>query len=781
MDDLTGFLPNIEKYRPQGYEGLSKGDHIPEEAGDIIDTLYADFVVMRNRREGETVTGYCHRMFGITEDNLATSVCDQFYETYMMLMKRFRSILRDFKVLSDNPKEEDEAQVLSRDKFTKTLTAIHTMHQHIRTVHKLIVLSDPNAGHCSLQPETYLLQQNLDDLKPIHLLVLYTLDRLAGIQARRHNGYVMVPQITQDEGYYSTAYHALCPITKFPSRIIDREANFEMWKILVERQNNQEWLIKILSEHDNMPEFRDLDADRSVFAFENGIYNAREDQFVPFNKTHKIKSCITDDSDVIHAAEEGEAEEEEEEGKEDNESDAEYNSDSEADEDTDVSPGQKAAQDEDTVMDILKSGVVACNYFKGHYFNPHHDKADWRHIQTPEFDQVLSAQELDQDQDVYDWILALMGRMLFQVGEKDDWQVALFFKGVAGSGKSTILRIIRSFYIVNDVGVMNNNIERKFGLYPLLKKYIVLCYEMRSNFGLDQAELQCLVSGEELTMAIKHKSAAVSEEWKAPFAAAGNMLADWEDSQGSISRRFVMVEFCKAIKHSDPRLFTKIMEKIPNLMVKCTRAYLEKVADHGDASVWDVDANETPKVLPQYFHNTKNALHRTTNSLVSFIKTSGEVQKHETGYMQFKQFKQMYQRYCRESGANPIRLNSPDSYSQIFYESHIRKSEAPEEREDMETGEKVFAVWLYGIWPSMRGSGTNNNNGGNNNSGGQQPPQTQTFPNQQQQGLPRQQPRPWSNDGPPRRAKRTSQKGHGTPKTKKRKTSDMVEDDIQIE
>jgi phage/plasmid-associated DNA primase len=708
MDELTHFLPRIEQYRPD-YAGLSKSEQVPEEAGVIIDTIYADFVVMRNRAEGESVTAYCHRLFGINEDNLATSVCGQFYETYMTLMKRFRSVLRDFNVLAKVKAEEDEAQRVASDKFSKALTAIYTMHEHIRSGHKLIVLSDPNSDHCSLQPETFLLRQNMDDLKPIHMLVLYTLDRLAGIQARRHNGYVMVPQITIDGGYNSTAFQPLCHIQQFPSRIIDREANFDMWKILVERQNNQEWLIKILSEHDNMPEFRDLDADRTVFAFENGIYNAREDKFLPFTKTHKVKTSLADDdADVIRDKTDAVVVVEDDDDDEGEEDEA----------DDDVSPGQKAAQEDDTSMDILKSGVVACKYFKGKYFNIYTENADWRLIETPEFDQVLQAQDLkrdpakvDVDQSyidpaVYDWVLALMGRMIFAVGDKDSWQVALFFKGVAGSGKSTILRIIRSFYNVNDVGIMSNNIEKKFGLYPLAKMYVVMCYEMRGNFGLDQAELQCLVSGEELTMAIKHKSAAVSEAWTAPFAAAGNMLGDWEDSQGSISRRFILVEFAKAIKHSDPRLFTKIEERISDLLVKCVRAYHEKVADYGDCNLWDVDKSEIPKVLPQYFHDTKNALHRTTNSLVSFIRTSGEVKLCPDGYMTFKQFKAMYQTYCRTAGATAIKMSSPDSYSQIFFEVNISVGNGVEERSDPDSGELVSAVWLTGVWANMSSTDT---------------------------------------------------------------------------
>lgn len=192
-----------------------------------------------------------------------------------------------------------------------------------------------------------------------------------------------------------------------------------------------------------------------------------------------------------------------------------------------------------------------------------------KEIPTPAFNRILEAQDLDKGpdgEDVVLWVYALIGRMLYPVGKLDDWQLSPFFKGVAGTGKSTILRVIRMFYDDEDVGIMSNNIEGKFGLAALYKKLVVLCFELRSDFGLDQAELQQLMSGEPMSIPVKFRTAIPNVQWSAPLAAAGNMTADWSDGQGAMSRRWAVIEFGKPVSKGDPRLMAEIRKELPLLV-----------------------------------------------------------------------------------------------------------------------------------------------------------------------------------------------------------------------
>jgi ABC-type cobalamin/Fe3+-siderophores transport system ATPase subunit len=82
-----------------------------------------------------------------------------------------------------------------------------------------------------------------------------------------------------------------------------------------------------------------------------------------------------------------------------------------------------------------------------------------------------------------------LGRNIYNVGDLDTWQVLMFIKGVAGSGKSTLGKIAARFYNQADVAVISSNIEEKFGLAPIADKFMFVCLEVKEKFGLNQADL----------------------------------------------------------------------------------------------------------------------------------------------------------------------------------------------------------------------------------------------------------------------------------------------------
>lgn len=759
MDKVLVFL-QIEVQRPN-YAGYDP-KQVRNEATDIIDTLYADWVVQTSKHADESNLTYAYRLYNLTENGLATSECQAHFQQFMDLIARFQSILVDFKLLARDKTTDDDAQRSTRDRMAKVITSMTITLTLIVCNNRLTMLRDRNTDTPAVSTtETTgdFVHQAPDRSKNIHRLLYHCLGKLADLRARRHAGYVMVPHITRD-GYNSSAYSRYCTIDQFPDMAINQTADRELWDIMVEAERNRTWLVKILNSM-NISEFPDLRADRHVFAFENGIYNAMTDQFDPYTDNHLVRRPVRDpdemptdddvampdldlfDDDTHHQPPEQQvvvelpgieidttgpmSEQELQSMMADNvifefppvQGDLGPTAASVPPsppppplETANVSPGAAAAYTLMQKDDGIIHGRVACKYFEGKQFDPNTGSRDpygWRDIDTEDLDRVLKEQLLyDRDRPenyewphgrVYEVILAMMGRMVFNVGEMDEWQVAPFFKGVAGSGKSTLLKIIKSFYNTNDVAIMSNNIEQKFGLHPLSEKYVTLCYEMRSNFGLDQAELQCIISGEELTLAVKNKLANVAHTWTSPFAAAGNMLANWEDSQGSIARRFLLIEFIHQVQDSDPQLFSRMEKNISAILLKCVRAYREMASNHRRANLWNKKGDNPP--LPDYFHRTRAALSRTTNSLVSFIESSGEVQIQKGARMQWTAFKDMYNRFCKSSGVHPQRLNSSDSYQSIFEQQGLSLTERPETMKDLETGNTVTCIWIIGIGPTM--------------------------------------------------------------------------------
>jgi hypothetical protein len=253
----------------------------------------------------------------------------------------------------------------------------------------------------------------------------------------------------------------------------------------------------------------------------------------------------------------------------------------------------------------LSDSVVSCKFIE----KPFEPRDAWRDVPTPYLDSIMAYQEWPPE--VREWLYALLGRMLYPLNKFDSWQVIPFFKGLAATGKSTIvLKVCKNFFDTVDVGILSNNIERKFGISAFYDKYLIVAPEVRNDLAIEQAEFQSIVSGEDIQVNVKHKK-AFSVEWSVPGALAGNEVPSWADSAGSIQRRIVLFEFAKPVRNGDMRLADKLNDELPNIIQKCNKAYLEKARMYSDANIWSV--------LPAYFANTRDSLAQATNSIEGFL------------------------------------------------------------------------------------------------------------------------------------------------------------------
>ena len=120
-------------------------------------------------------------------------------------------------------------------------------------------------------------------------------------------------------------------------------------------------------------------------------------------------------------------------------------------------------------------------------------------IATSAFQRILDEQKLAGDDKAQNraismWIYILIGRLLYEVNEKDRWQVLLFIKGVALGGKSSILKAVRNFYNTVDVAMSSATQEDKFGLSAYHNKYMFICHEVRRRSNVGQGDLQSIIS-----------------------------------------------------------------------------------------------------------------------------------------------------------------------------------------------------------------------------------------------------------------------------------------------
>jgi hypothetical protein len=257
---------------------------------------------------------------------------------------------------------------------------------------------------------------------------------------------------------------------------------------------------------------------------------------------------------------------------------------------------------------------------------------DWDDIPTPGVHRILWHQLnhlKEEAAKVIAWVYVFMGRTLFELGEHENWQVILFCMGRAGTGKSKLLDAVTSFFNDEDIGVLANNSAKDFGLETFVGKLAWVCYEVKHDFTLDQANFQSMITGEKVVIQRKNKE-ALSILWKIPGLLAGNQVASWQDNSGSIARRIVMLRFEKMVIDVDPNLDREIKRDIGSLLHKCCKAYLNASAAYGHCDVWkktkkthELAKNEDPyehDVLPKYFHDSKEMTRTLTNPMAAFLR-----------------------------------------------------------------------------------------------------------------------------------------------------------------
>ena len=218
---------------------------------------------------------------------------------------------------------------------------------------------------------------------------------------------------------------------------------------------------------------------------------------------------------------------------------------------------------------------------------------------------------------------------------------ARFFRSLSACGKSTLcLKVAKNLFDAIDVGVLSNNIEKKFGLSAFHDKYLFVAPEIKNDLAIEQAEFQSIVSGEDIQVNVKHKK-AFSTQWSVPGVLAGNETPAWCDNAGSIQRRIVLFDFKRAVTHGDMKLGDKLDVELPLILVKCNRAYVEAARAYGSKNVWTV--------LPAYFKTTRDTMAQDVNAVEAFL-ASADVLLKEAAYCPFDDFKHALKAFEQQNG-----------------------------------------------------------------------------------------------------------------------------------
>lgn len=306
------------------------------------------------------------------------------------------------------------------------------------------------------------------------------------------------------------------------------------------------------------PEVPEIKPDRTVFSFLNGVYRAKEEVFIEYRNIEQY-----------------------------------------------FAPNQYP---------------VACKHHKV-VFDPAWVKMpDPMDIPTPAMDTIMNAQHWSPN--VMRWAYVLFGRLFYDVGEFDDWQIVPFLKGLAGTGKSVVLNFIREVYEDSDVGLISNTIEKQFGLSAVCEKFLAIADDIRKNLQLDQSEFQNSASGNGVSCAVKFKGPKYVKPWLCTQLWSGNEPPGFHDNSGSVGRRFATLLFAFKVMNPDGTLPERLLDEMAAFICKANRCYKNMARRHGHDGPW--------KVLPKEFDVQRNELTATSNALVGLLN-SELVRKLEKG------------------------------------------------------------------------------------------------------------------------------------------------------
>lgn len=283
----------------------------------------------------------------------------------------------------------------------------------------------------------------------------------------------------------------------------------------------------------------------------------------------------------------------------------------------------------------------------------------WMDCEAPELDQIFKCQKFT-DYDRF-WIYALMGRLFFKVRELDEFEMTLFFEGIGGSGKSTILRALMGFWPSHLRGTLSSNMQPQFGMGSLAHAVVCFCTEVSETLNLPQEEWQDATGGAELSMAVKGKE-PIKKHWESQFVWAGNNFPKiWKNGQLQVTRRLAGVCLNESVKPRDSSIPKKIDKGRGSLQRRCILAYYAWLRINGNIDPMSREDN-MPPAFAEYYRRGK----RESNPLADFLSDDKYTKLDPQGEILFDDLRELYNAYRTDNNLGKAVKWTEDAYKSIF-------------------------------------------------------------------------------------------------------------------
>ena len=456
--------------------------------------------------------------------------------------------------------------------------------------------------------------------------LLFTLTLMQAEKLRKF-GNLLYTEVYNKDNQSTFAWKPVCTIKEFMNRHITKEICFPQWREATSPSDNMQRVADNIEEY-NHSEVPNLEVNRHLRSFSNGIYSSESDMFFPFH--------IQDEWDTIAS---------------------------------EIQSHRRVTFSPSYVCSPPRPTDVSLMYYDTPFrmeISPETD-ADFDMTSLPvhDIDTILVTQKLTPE--TIWWVYAMLGRLFWEGDrEREDWQQTFMIKGRGKTGKSVCCQKVRGCFPEEFVSTLDSNIEKMFGLQALWnggKAMISICAEVRNtNFNLDQGQWQSASSFEQISIPHKNKQ-AVPVEWKIPFFWTGNQDPPYEDASESVSRRMFTIQFDNPVTNADPRLLKDNQSNYDFFVRKCAVHYLHALNKYASRDIW------SPGLLPEQIHTFKRNSKNSLDPMSSFF-SSEHVELDPTYEMPFDNLREMYFEFRRKTGLDKIKWRE-DHYKASFSDHNI--------------------------------------------------------------------------------------------------------------
>ena len=230
-------------------------------------------------------------------------------------------------------------------------------------------------------------------------------------------------------------------------------------------------------------------------------------------------------------------------------------------------------------------------------FNDNYYKT-WKLLPTPIFDYILDYQYqyCNGKCNIKEWIYILLGRLLYDRGELDDWELFPVVIGEPGTGKSLVLNAA-SFYEDNDLANIPTTINKnRFHNWKVICHTKYLC---TLHGPVSSNQVISLIKGEEFDIPSRYQSIYGEKQiWNLPgiMEVNGEQFNNaYSNNVEDLKNHMLVFSFQVTPKQNDRKYPKQIQSEMGNLLRKCNLAYLEAIEKYGKS--FDDIKSHIPKDL----------------------------------------------------------------------------------------------------------------------------------------------------------------------------------------